>query len=49
MERKREPTIAEVIFPDPVEEKPPDAAANPTVPAGQSGSHREPVRLFSRF
>lgn len=46
---KREPTIVEVIFPDPVEEETPSSAANLSAPAVQSGSHREPVRLVFRF
>ena len=51
-QKKREPMIVEVVFPDPVDEKSLDAPANLTTPARsdvQNGRQREPARVVFRF
>jgi hypothetical protein len=49
VEKKREPMVVEMVFPDPVEEPTAPSAAQPTPPVDPSGSRRDPVRLVFRF
>jgi len=48
-EKKRDPMIVEMIFPDPVEAETPDAPAKSAVPPDQNGSQRPPERIVFRF
>jgi len=48
-EKKREPMIVEVVFPDPVEEETSDAPAKSAASADRSGSLRPPERIVFRF
>jgi hypothetical protein len=51
-EKKREPMVVEMVFPDPADEQAPDATANLTPPAdsnGHNGSRPQPARIVFRF